>query len=253
MVAAEQRDNLANLKHEYPFTHDFDFKDGTHESLKFWKRLDDRKLPAVWTPIDPIDGAGWRRNLVVWTGESSGYVPLVDSRPKHLIDHGESEFTHDAFGIHTGGDDHLIFVGPKYRKAACELLDCRKGSATLHRSVKFDFSPNALVTLIIPRGVAHRFENLEGIFTVNQPLTYLPEDGEYLPAYDVTDWPINRRPLPELEVNTKLADAEYYMDLSAKQREMISQPPQHSTPSIIMTKDAEGNTVRVAFTKRVSS
>lgn len=251
LIASEQRSSLADLEHEYPFTQDIDFKDGGHERLKFWKRLESGRRAKEWTPIDDIDGAGWRGNLVVWTGDTSGYVPLLDRRPKHVIDHGESIYSHDAYGIHLGGDDHLVFIGPSTCTATCELVDLRRNSPTLHQTVRFRFSPDPLHTLVIPRGVAHRFENLEGIFTINQPLTYLPIDMDYEPGNDVIDWPINRRPFPVLDVNQSSASEEFYEILSSRQKEMLSTPPKHATPSVILTSDSDGNPVRVAIREKI--
>ncbi len=251
LIASEQREALANLSHEYPFTEDVEFEDGGKERIKFWKRLEKRQLVEAWTPIEGIDGAGWAANLVVWTGDVSGYVPLLDRRPKHLIDHGQRHYSHDAFGVHLGGDDHLIFVGPTYRSARCELVDFRRGSPTLHKAVTFEFSADPKRTLVIPRGVAHRFENLEGIFTINQPLTFLPVQGDYEPGHDVIDWPIHERPFPVLDIQSQPATDEYYEALAAKQRMMLSSPSKHSTPAILLRSDAEGNQVKVVIRSSV--
>jgi dTDP-4-dehydrorhamnose 3,5-epimerase-like enzyme len=251
MIAAEQKAALGNLSHEYPFTQDIKFQDGARERLKFWKRLDrERKRPS-WEPIQGIIGAGWEANLVVWTGDKSGYVPLLERRPKHMIDHGEGQYSHDAYGIHLGGDDHLVFIGPNDLKATCELVDCRRSSPTLHSSVTFEFSPDPLKTLVIPRGVAHRFETLQGIYTINQPYTYLPDLGEYRPGNDVLDWPIERRPLPVLDVNNSVANERYYEELSLQQTQMLAAPPTHATPSILLTADDAGNRVKVALRQRI--
>jgi len=254
LIADQQRQDLAGLKHEYPVTHEFSLADGQSTELKLWKRLGDRPIPPDWEPIEGIEGAGWRGNLVVWTGERSGYVPLLDARPRHLIDHGEKqEYTHDAFGIHIGGVDHLTFIGPTTLQASIELVDCRRGSPSLHNSVKFSFSPNPLRTLVIPQGVAHRFEHMEGIYTINQPLTYLPAEGvNYQPGNDVLDWPIDKRPFPILEIYTAPADVSYYRALVSAQQSMTASPPTHSTPSIMQSHDAEGKPVTVAIRKRLA-
>ncbi len=141
LIAEEQQQSLEGLTHEYPFTQDIQFEDGSNERLKFWRQLEERKKVEDWTPLSAIIGAGWKKNLVVWTGDVSGYLPLLDHRPKHLIDHGEAGYTHDAFGIHVGGDDHLLFIGPSNLTARCELIDCRAGSSTLHQSITFEFRP----------------------------------------------------------------------------------------------------------------
>lgn len=247
MIASEQKSALANLTHEYPFTQDVEFQDGARERLKFWKKIEDQRKRQDWEPIAGIEGAGWKANLAVWTGDQSGYVPLLDRRPKHLIDHGEQEYSHDAFGIHLGGDDHLVFIGPGHLRARCELVDCRRGSATLHNTVSFEFSADPLRTLVIPRGVAHRFEHLEGIYTINQPLTFLPNSGTYKPGNDVIDWPINKRPFPALETNNSIASERYYEELSLQQKEMLASPATHATPSILLMSDKLGETVKVAI------
>jgi hypothetical protein len=251
MIAAEQKAALADLSHEYPFTQDIQFQDGARERLKFWKRLEGERKRLQWEPIQAISGAGWKANLVVWTGDTSGYVPLLERRPKHMIDHGEGQYSHDAYGIHLGGDDHLVFVGPSSLRATCELVDCRRGSPTLHSSVIFEFSPDPLRTLVIPRGVAHMFKNLQGIYTINQPHTYLPDSGEYRPGNDVLDWPIERRPLPVLEVNQNDADERFYEELSLRQAQMLTAPPTHATPTVLLAADDAGNRVRVALRQRI--
>jgi dTDP-4-dehydrorhamnose 3,5-epimerase-like enzyme len=251
LIALEQEKSLSDLIHEYPSTEDIKFADGTTHRLKFWKRLQQQQIRPDWTPIPGIHSAGWKSNRVVWTGEVSGYVPILDRRPKHLIDHGESSYTHDAYGIHLGGDDHLLFVGPSWCRAVCELVDLREDSPTLHQSVRFEFCADPLQTLVVPRGVAHRFEHLEGIYTINQPLTFLPEDDSYEPGYDVIDWPLARRPFPVLKINKVPAVSEFYEDLALRQLEMISSPPTHATPSILLAEDHAGTPIRVAMRERV--
>lgn len=248
LIAEEQKKDLRNLAHEYPFTQDVVLEDGRLERLKFWKRLDDRRHTKDWIGIEEIEGAGWLGNLTVWTGDVSGYVPLLDRRPKHLIDHGEDiEYSHDAFGVHLGGDDHLVFIGPKNKTARCELVDFRRGSATLHKSVIFDFVPNPQYTLVIPRGVAHRFEHMEGIYTINQPRTFLDIKSSYDSGYDVIDWPLDKRPYPIFDVNTEIAGDEYYEGVSIKQKNMLATPPTHSTPTILLHSDESGNNIKIVL------
>ncbi len=92
---------------------------------------------------------------------------------------------------------------------------------------------------------------MEGIFTINQPKTFLPDIGEYEPGHDVIDWPINKRPLPILKINGIDAGENYYKDLVVRLSSALTEPPRHSTPSILMTEDSDGRPVRLAIRERV--
>lgn len=251
-IAATQRDTLRNFKHEYPFTEDVHFDSGDGYRLMIWKRLRALQQVPEWEPVGHIDGVGWGRHQCVWTSAVSGYVAFLWERPLQIIDHGEDHYSHDAFGIHLGGDDHLTFLGPSTQKVKLNLVDMRRDSTTLHERVTFEFQPDPLRYLVIPRGVAHAFDGLENVFTINSPRLFLPEDEkDYQPGYDVIDWPLGRSDYPLFDTNKNEADDDFYSALVSAQLEMVSRPATHATPMVLMTEDSEGHTVRVALRKRL--
>lgn len=103
-------------------------------------------------------------------------------------------------------------------------------------------------TLVIPAGVAHRFEGLGGIFTLNQGEALLDEDGNYDAANDVIDWPIERDDYPVLRPNETAADRRYYEHFRARQEHSLAMPDSgaQSTPVILLARDERGEDVRVA-------
>ncbi|GGJ49271.1 dTDP-4-dehydrorhamnose 3,5-epimerase family protein [Pseudomonas avellanae] len=86
--------------------------------------------------------------------------PLISDFVTH-----EKDFHYSTYGIHVGQDDRLTFMGDSRTQIDVFFVDCREGSATLHQIVRLRFKPSLERRLVIPRGVAHTFDNLEGIVT----------------------------------------------------------------------------------------
>jgi dTDP-4-dehydrorhamnose 3,5-epimerase-like enzyme len=250
IVAAQQRKAIPLLEYEYPFTQDVttDAGENVRVQLRKSRASATDRLPE-WEPISSIDGLGWAAHPVLWSGAQSGFVPLLDALTLYAIDHGESGYTHDAYGIHLGQEDHLTFVGPTDHEVTVHFMDCRAGSPTLNNETSVVFTPNALRYLSIPPGVGHRFENIERVFTINRPKSYVPASGEYEPGNDVVDWPAEQRPGPALAVNGEPAELRFYQLQVAAQVNLQKSPASHDTPSIVMAETADGETVRVAFRK----
>lgn len=91
--------------------------------------------------------------------------PLISDFVTH-----EQEFRYGTYGIHIGQDDRLTFFGDNGKNIIAEFVDCREDSSLLHQHVKISFSPSPYRKLIIPRGVAHTFDNLEHIVTRDEPV-----------------------------------------------------------------------------------
>lgn len=247
LVAENQEHKVKLLKSSYPYTHEHSTPDGPTYIIKVHEKIQDEGV-VEWENISDIDGLGWLNNPAILSGQNSGFVPLVSCRPYYVVDHGFSEtYTHDAYGIHLGQQDRLIFLGDEQSSATVEFVDCRHGSPTLHDRVSATFSPNAKRTLVIPAGVAHRFENLQGIFTINQGSIFLNANADYEPGNDVIDWPVTRTDFPVLDPNTTPADDAYYALLARSQIEVRQKGDVRSTPIVVMAKDAFGNDVRVAI------
>lgn len=252
LIAENQRQTLPSLQHEYPSTREVALRDGTTVQIKLHKRSQRQEAMPAWSPIEDIPGLGWEAHLVLYSGETSGFVPLLDTSALYVVDHGEHNcYTHDAFGIHLGQQDRLTFLGPADHTATATFVDCRAGSPTLHRTVSQRFTPDARRCLVIPNGVAHRFEHLERVYTVNRPFSFLSDTVAYQPGTDVIDWPIEWDGFPVLEVNTIPASRAFYEEQARAQRELTKAPPMHATPLVLMAKDSEGRPVRVVLRKRL--
>lgn len=252
LVRRKQQVNIPKLKHQYPFTQDVTLNDGQVVRLSFHKKADESANLPEWMPIEGIEGLGWKQHFVVASGDESGFIPLLDNSPFYIVDHGEQSYSHDAYGIHLGQEDRLTFLGSKNHKVKLTLVDCRKESQTLHNKVFLEFTPNPLQYLIIPNGVAHKFENLEQVFTVNRPAIFFTDEKDYQPSNDVIDWS-DEKQFPVLEAHKNPASDDYYKRQSNLQEQFLSSPPKHSTPIVLLTKDSQGNPVRVALRKQVES
>jgi dTDP-4-dehydrorhamnose 3,5-epimerase-like enzyme len=249
LIAERQKASILQLKHEYPFTEDVTLENGKTVRLLLHKQRIHTELTPEWATIEEIEGVGWSRHLVVWSGDHSGFVPLLDAAPFYIVDHGENAYSHDAFGIHLGQEDRLTFLGSKSHKIRLTMVDCRQGSKTLHNKVCIEFSPSSLRYLVIPNGVAHRFEGLEKVFTINRPKVFVTNEDDYEPSNDVIDWSVDRQDFPQLKIHTNPASPTFYAKQVYAQNKLMELPPEYATPMVFLTQDSEGNSVRVALRK----
>lgn len=251
LVASQQRVMIPKVAYEYPATREVVFADGTAHRIELRKRLSVDEHDE-WTPVDGVAGVGWRRHPVIRSGAESGFSALLDRYPLYFIDHGEVRYTHDAYGIHLGQEDHLTFVGPRDQVVTVNLIDARSESPTFGAEVAYSFTPDPERYLLLPPGVGHAFEHLENVYTVNRPRTLLPADGsDYRPGNDVIDWLLAKRPIPELQPNTVPAGPRYYEDLVADQKQLRALPAEHTTPAVMMINGPDGKPVRVALRKKI--
>jgi dTDP-4-dehydrorhamnose 3,5-epimerase-like enzyme len=251
LIAERQRVAMPQIEHEYPFTEDVTLENGKNVRLLLHKQRNNNKLIPKWEPVEEIDGVGWLRHLVFWSGKHSGFVPLLDATPFYIVDHGEAAYSHDAYGIHLGQEDRLTFLGSESHKICLTMVDCRQNSKTFHNKVHIEFSPSSLRYLVIPNGVAHRFEGLETVFTVNRPKIFITNENDYEPSNDVIDWSVDRQDFPTLEVHAIPAPPYFYTRQVYAQLQLMQSPSEYATPMIFLTQDSEGNSVRVALRKAI--
>lgn len=247
LLADKQLDAMPNLTHAHPYTVETRAADGSVVQVKIQERLQPSAHEVTEGSFDGIAGLRWQSLPYVHTGPDSGITPFAGQRPYYIVDHGEADYSHDAFGIHLGQDDHLTFLGSDDRRIKAEFADCRQGSPTLHMTAQVEFSPSATRALVIPRGVAHRFEGLEQIYTLNQGTMFLDDNGTYEPGNDVTDWPAMARPFPEFPVNGQAADEGFYADVAKAQAALKQTGYAGQTPVVIVAHDGSGKPVRVAL------
>lgn len=136
----------------------------------------------------PIDGLGFQRNTYI-AGKpgdnlcvsklASSAGPLVSDFVTH-----QNDFSYDSYGIHIGQDDRLTFLCSNNRKIIGYFIDCRNGSDFYGLKLKISFSASAARRLIIPRGVAHSFDNLASVVTRDEPVWY---SDFYNPDWDINN------------------------------------------------------------------
>jgi dTDP-4-dehydrorhamnose 3,5-epimerase-like enzyme len=177
-----------------------------------------------------IDGLQWHPTDWLDNGGDSLVVPFPTTNLAHIVFHGEKPFRHGHYGYHTGLEDWLTFLGPPTQTARGYFVDCRKDSATLHKRVQLTFAPSAKRTLSIPCGVAHCFDGLEDVYTLNSFRAFLPppellltEKSPWATGADIYNFPLDSRDdeLPVMEPNPYTASATFYELLSAMQAETL--------------------------------
>lgn len=197
--------------------------------------------------VTAILGVVWSTLRGIQTGPSSSILPQHSQRPFYVVDHGSSVYEHDAYGIHIGQEDNLIFVGPTFDKIQLSLLDCRANSPTFGFRSVLRFSANPERMLTIPPGVAHAFVFPIGVYTINQPRVFLGSDDKYEPQNDVIDLPINTSSLPRIRENHIPATDEYYDAFVSAQTNSMRSKANLQTPIVMLATDNSGDTFRVAI------
>ncbi|WP_342310491.1 hypothetical protein [Burkholderia pyrrocinia] len=254
LLSEMQRATLGDIRHEFPHTEDMVDTDGKVVTLLIKKELSPRQAITQSDPIPGIEGLRWEQHLLVWSDDVSGYAALTDHGPIQIIGHGEQHYKTDAYGIHLEWEDRLTFVGPSDQRAIIRFIDCRRGSPTEGNEIAHEFSPSALRMLIIPPGVAHAFEGLEHIFTINRPYRRSGDADRFEPGHDVIDWPLDQRPPPSFDLSpTRDFPLSYYHALVEAQRDYLALQQQHvSTPAILLVRDSDGSTKRVALRQHIA-
>lgn len=157
-----------------------------------------------------IDGLYWIRNYFVKSTEMSRIVLPNPGQGNFSIVHHASDFSeaghggYEIYGIHLGQVDVLTFLATDDRVMRGHFVDCRKGSPTLHRDVTLEFKGNPDRALVIDRGIAHIFDNLVGMVTLNQLRKYWDfANPDFNPSVDVYNVPRGTAPrdFPVLQVN----------------------------------------------------
>jgi dTDP-4-dehydrorhamnose 3,5-epimerase-like enzyme len=249
LLSEMQRATLGGIDYEFPHTEDMKDAEGNVVTLLIRKSLTPKQQVPDWEPIPGIDGLGWKKHFLVWSSDVAGYAALTDFGPIQIIDHGERHYTTDAYGIHLEWEDRLTFVGPSGHRAIIRFIDCREGSRTQGNEVVHEFCPSALRMLIIPPGVAHAFEKLERITTINRPCRRNGDPATFEPGHDVIDWPLGDRPAPSFSIPPDQDFPwSYYQTLAQAQEGYLALREQEAfTPAVLLVRDDDGSTRRVAI------
>ena len=117
-----------------------------------------------------IEGFGFVKIPVIQT-RGQGRMILGPHWPVSIVTHPQNEPDPSYWGLHVGQDD-VLFIGGlgENRTVRVQVVDCRKGSPTLHQAEEIAYDD--AYALRIPRGVAHRLLGMEGLTTVNMAVLY---------------------------------------------------------------------------------
>lgn len=153
----------------------------TREQCREWRNL--RVAPGCNAFEFGIAGLRFEENASLALDEGEGWFShKIPSSPGPMVSdfvtHG-AEFEYSTLGIHIGQDDRLTFFGGSGKEIVGEFVDCREGSPTLHKRVVASFAASPRRRLIIPRGVAHTFDNLRGVVTRDEPVWHSADDNPH--------------------------------------------------------------------------
>lgn len=186
-----------------------------------------------------ILGLHWEGTYRLRTGNRSGIlVQNAGQENVSIVFHAE-DFTssthggYDVFGIHLGQSDVLTFLPTDDRVMTGRFVDCRKDSVTLHKEVVLQFQGNPDRALAVERGIAHCFDNLVGMVTVNQPRLYVDFfNPDFVPPTDVLN--VSRdtesRDFPIVRVNRFAAPHWFCRLARRRQRRQIQRNPMQQHP-----------------------
>jgi|SoiMethySBSTD1v2_1073268.scaffolds.fasta_scaffold501782_3 dTDP-4-dehydrorhamnose 3,5-epimerase len=156
------------------------------------KRLADYQETDDIVEESCIPGLFWKRNdFYKTTAHSRIILPSPGQSLFTVVFHAEdfSDSSHggyEFYGCHLGQDDVLTFLAHDEREMTGHFVDCRKGSPTLHQSLSLSFKGNSDRSLVIGRGIAHIFDNLMGMTTINQMRMHFDfRNPDFIPGSDV--------------------------------------------------------------------
>lgn len=181
-----------------------------------------------------IPGLEFQQNIVTPIREfDSWFSSKVHSSPGPLVSdfvtHGP-EFEYSTYGIHVGQDDRLTFFGSGEEIITGHFVDCRVGSATLHRAISCRFNASEHRRLVIPRGVAHTFDGLAGIVTRDEPIWYA---GEANPHWNVNNDLISvlrtTTEFPSVPTNELRLSEDLHVYMTRLSQAVLDQPRAYST------------------------
>ena len=157
--------------------------------------------------------------LVTWQRS----VPLT--RPMNVVFHGHARpFGYEYYGIHRGTEDRLTFIASESKPIRSAFIDCRADSPAWGRRAELLLSPDLHASLVIPPGVAHTFDDLENVFTLNSFRNFLPHPDDWISGkveWGLSEDTINLSrdvrdaELPRIECN-QLEASDFFYELTSR-------------------------------------
>lgn len=193
-----------------------------------------------------INGVYWIQNHYIKTSTHSRIVipspgQGLFSVVSHAFDFSDEDHGgYEVYGIHIGQNDVLSFMSLDERVIKGKFVDCRKGSPTIHQSIEIEFLGSPEKSLVIERGVAHIFDNLKGMVTLNQPQIYYDyKNNFYNSRSDVINVPRGTKEnnFPAVEINKYLAPKWLCNFMLKRQRYLLSGNNNNNHPYIFQKGD----------------
>jgi len=191
-----------------------------------------------------IEGLRFEPNVARPLSSERGWFDMkVNSSPGPLVSdfvtHGP-HFEYSTLGIHVGQDDRLTFFEEPGRWIEGYFVDCREGSATLHRRIVRRFEASPLRRLVIPRGVAHTFDGLSGVTTRDEPVWY---SGENNPHWNINNDLISvlrtAETFPVVQVNDFRLPEALHVYMTQLSQAVLDEPKPYSTRFKLRIGDRE--------------
>jgi dTDP-4-dehydrorhamnose 3,5-epimerase-like enzyme len=204
-----------------------------------------------------IDGLEWQPSLHARRDDGVPVVSFPTTHLVHLVFHGHEPFRHTHYGIHLGFSDRLTFLGSSDRVARGYFVDCRRASRTRHQQATFEFSPSIDQTLIVPNGVAHAFEGLEEVDTINafdallpDPSLLLTSQSPWATGADIQYFALDAKPedFPVVSQSQRQASERFYELLSEMQAATLGAVA-HEYPHLEDVSLPDGTSARLIIRK----
>ncbi|RDB36675.1 MAG: hypothetical protein DCC88_03875 [Spirobacillus cienkowskii] len=184
----------------------------------------------------PIDGLEISANNLIFSEvkDITGLVvnKLLSSEGSLISDYvtNENNSSYNNYEIHIGQDDRLTFFGGASSKFIVGyFIDCRENSNTLGSKVVLHFHPTLIRKLIIPRGVAHSFDNLEKIIIRNEPIWYSDfYNHEWDIKNDLVSFLRDEKNIPKVKTNKYILPEEGHVSFSKMQQEILRNVMEYS-------------------------
>lgn len=184
----------------------------------------------------PIDGLELSPNNIVFSEITNikGLMvnKLLSSDGSLISDYviQGKNFDNKNYEIHIGQDDRLTFFADNQSNFIIGyFIDCRENSSTLGNKVVLHFHPALIRKLIIPRGVAHSFDNLENIIIRNEPIWY---SDFYNQNWDIKNDLVlflrDEKNIPKVKTNKYILSEEGHVSFSKMQQEILRNVMEHS-------------------------
>lgn len=115
-------------------------------------------------------GLHWEDNLCAETADG-GHTLVTTPAPLLSDVHFFRRDAYDDYVVHVGHSSRFTFFGAPCQPLVGEFVDCRRGSPSLHRTTRLEFTPDPRRVLHVAQGIAMRFRGLTNI-TVRTETTW---------------------------------------------------------------------------------